>query len=60
MPIGEMWNLEELSQKCKSANRYSKYRKLFIVLELTISAQPSSLRARRYMLKAVLEALQEQ
>ena len=60
MPIGEMWNLEELSQKCKSMNRYSKYCGLPIDPQLTIPAQPSSLLARRYMLKVVLEAPREQ
>lgn len=24
MPIGEMWDLEKLSEKCKSTKRYSK------------------------------------
>ena len=32
MPIGEMWDLEKLSEKCKSTKRYSKYCVSIIVL----------------------------
>ena len=60
MPIGEMWNLEELSQKCKDLSRHSEYWSLCVILELIVSAQPSSLRARHYMSRVGLEALREQ